>query len=301
MTRSAQALALFLLPALLLTATTGCAKDETLSATKTIQAIYRARWTGAMLDRALLASAPLRDIRVGADLAQATDDLESKYGDCMRVERTDTTSSITFEEQCSSADLDCFGRFTLSILEEHEGAISMKWLAMRDIELQCNDTLVEGQIDLQRLTVNDAQPYEWLLRLDGFAHSDSRQVGEEWQTFAAAKDFGGSFYVRPSSIETPTREKLSLMLLAGNGTFEDVELARTWAVDAQDTGMEAGVATPRTGTLHLRTTPESTYVFQTDWLALSSTATRLTVRSNKQQWVGCISHGDAKECQNLGF
>lgn len=278
-----------------------CTQDDTLSATETIQAIYRARWAGDMLDRALQATAPLSAMPAQASLEEAETHLADLYDGCATLLREDDTLHVRVEESCATPAYPCIGTYDLTKLPAGNGVIAVDGFKIIPDALTCGEQALAGTVELQQLPVSEGQPYPWLLSVEGLEHSDAREIDGEWVQFAAASDFHGDFYVQAHSISTPSKDTLSLMVLAGQGTFTDVELGLDWEVDAMDLGMSLGMATLRAGDLQLRSTPGSRYVFQTSWVALSATATRVTVRKDKQQWIGCISDGDAKECQELGY
>lgn len=294
-----------LLLAIALPLVSGCASDDKLSASATYQGIIRALWVGDMLNRSLTFTAPLLEAPETSDLAEAHNVLREYYGDCADITAQDEQLTVSFVTPCTATRDQCSGSFQLAQRSATVAGIRVQKFHFEHFEdLECNGQVLDGTIALQPLPVTDEQSDPWMLHIEGMSHTDTRQQGDDWQSYPAADLFQGQFSVRVSHIETPaigdsSGQRIDLWLVKGEGTFRDIEINRLFDIDAIDLGVTDNTSYPRTGDLALEV-PDTIHSFHTSWLPLTPTATQVTVTRGKQSWTGCIAHADAQECQTFG-
>lgn len=295
----------------------GCGSGEkTLGAGETIEAIFRVRWTAAMLDQAATLATPLLDL--GTPFADNTlDDARAKlladFGSCVTIDASPSDADATAlhvtlltadDAACEDTAAPCTGSYTLRL--DRTGDAPALRLEAGDA-LECHDDAVTGAVTIRPLAVNDENPFPHLLELEGLHYRDSHEVGDSWEDYDAAEDFAGQFFVRATTVTTPshpgatTNVDIPVYILAGTGSFHDATFGFDFIVEARNLGVESGTTTPRTGEARLEAAPSASHNFETRWIALTPTATTVTVERGKERWTGCISYGDPNECRALGY
>lgn len=227
------------------------------------------------------------------------------FGDCAHVETNEEIDTqiyswdIQIDDNCEENTSACSGSLRLDRIDETielaDGSDgNVLWIRLSDLDLTCADVPVQqGEILFREVLLHrDDDP------ADGTAGHELRVENLRYDAqdneTLAAENFGGNFYRTEDTIHAEEDDAgFDGVFISGNASFDDSDASRSWDVDLVDTALYAWSATPRGGTLNLRSV-DGRYNFETTWIPLTEWSTRATIRSGKELWTACIAHDESK-------
>lgn len=282
----------------------GCGNDDKLSSDETLQALLRARWSAAMINQGRQIVEPLQELPEEFSQAELESTLNDAFGPCYALHpdlEGDTTRwGIELDAACEQTPPHCTGSFRIAPQSTDEDGSTAHWIAVDALALECGDTMIDqGHVAFRGRAATTNQPFTLEMKLRDFSYTASRVKDEIEDIYLAANNFQGHVLLRHEPVTTRDEQTLEdTVIVVGEASFSDEEIEPLWewAVDFQEVALYEWSATPRGGTLQLRTIHDNSYNFITEWIPLTLLSTQPTIKHGKHVWVGCVSHDNSDAC-----
>lgn len=257
-----------------------------------------------MVNQARQIVEPLQELPLDFDAEALQTVLDEAYGACAQATKgTDgnaTHWSIVIDTSCEAPTPHCVGSFRIAPHHIIEDEVTTHWIAVDRLDVVCGDTIIDqGHVAFRSTRVTETNPYPLELKTRGFAYTASRIKDEAEDLYLAAEAFQGHIFLREATVRTEDDHILEdTVMISGNASFTDVQIEPVWewGVEFIDVALHEWNATPRGGTLTLRTLRDTSYNFTTEWRPLTLLSTQPTIKSGKEKWVGCIAHDNSDAC-----